>query len=188
MFKEAWAAGRRESHTAYKLDALVRLVTSGGGGGAADGGASKTQVVVRVDATRLAGGDGMCETATGPVPVDEAIGAILAGAFVKVVLRDGVDITKVSHLGSRHIPVELRTTVNERDGFMCVRPTCGATQNLELHHYRVDYAKGGPTAYWNLGTLCSHDHALVTTGGHELRGGPGAWEWVLPDQRPPPPP
>lgn len=185
VFKAAWAEGRRESQAAYRFDALMNLAKHGGTAGSARAAKPPT-VVIRVDASRLAGEeDGVCETSHGPVPVDEAIGAILAGGFTKVVLRDGVDITKVAHVG-RHIPAELKTAVMERDGFACVRPGCGATQRLEIHHYRVDYAKGGATSYWNLCTLCRHDHDLVTTGGHELAGGPGEWEWRLPDERPPP--
>ena len=172
VFKEARAEGRHEPAGAYRMDALERLVC--GGGARVD-----TTVVVRVDADRLAGDDGVCETATGAVPVEEAIGAILAGAFVKAVVRDGVDITMVSHLG-RYLPVELRTAVNERDGHMCVRPGCGATQHLQIHHWRIDNAKQGPTAYWNLATVCRHDHALLTHGGHRLEGGPGRWTWVPP--------
>jgi hypothetical protein len=136
-------------------------------------------VVIRADATRLAGGEGLCDATTGAVPVDEAVGAILAGAYVKAVVHDGVDVTAVAHLG-RHIPAELKTAVQERDGQRCVRPGCGATQHLEVHHYRVDYAKGGATAYWNLATVCSHDHDLITHGGHRLEGGPGRWTWVPP--------
>ncbi|HZN13853.1 MAG TPA: HNH endonuclease signature motif containing protein [Acidimicrobiales bacterium] len=172
VFKAAYAEGRRESSAAYRADAFVDLIC--GGGATVD-----TTVVVRVDATRLAGGEGVCETSTGDVPVDEASGAILAGAFTKVVLTDGTDVTKVIHVG-RRIPVELKTAVTERDNHRCVRPGCSSAHRLEVHHYHVDFAKGGPTAYSNLATLCSFDHDLVTYGGHRLDGGPGAWEWVQP--------
>ena len=74
----------------------------------------------------------------------------------------------------------LDAAVFERDDYRCVRPGCGATQHLEVHHWRVDYSKRGPTAYWNLATLCSHDHDLVTHGGHRLEGGPGNWSWIPP--------
>jgi len=172
VFKAAYAEGRRESAGAYKLDALENLIT--GGGARVD-----TQVVIRVDAERLAGREGVCETPTGPVSVDEAIGAILAGAFVTVVVRDGVDITTVARPG-RHRPAVLDAAVFERDDYRCVRPGCGATQHLEVHHWRVDYSKRGATAYWNLATLCGHDHDLVTHGGHKLAGGPGNWSWIPP--------
>jgi hypothetical protein len=49
-----------------------------------------------------------------------------------------------------------------------------------VHHWRIDHAKGGATAYWNLATLCRHDHDLVTHGGHKLGGGPGKWTWIPP--------
>jgi hypothetical protein len=172
VFKQAWAEGRREPSAAYKVDALENLVT--GGGATVD-----TTVVIRVDAERLGSDEGSCETATGAVPVDEAVGAILARAFVKIVLHDGVDVTRVAHAG-RHVPAEVKTAVFERDGYGCVRPGCGATQHLEVHHYRVDYARGGATAYWNLATVCSHDHDLITNGGHRLEGGPGKWSWIPP--------
>jgi hypothetical protein len=70
--------------------------------------------------------------------------------------------------------------VFERDDYHCVRPGCGATQHLELHHYRLDHANGGPAAYWNLATVCSHDHDLITHGSHRLEGGPGRWSWIPP--------
>ncbi|MEY2478120.1 MAG: hypothetical protein QOG87_3435 [Actinomycetota bacterium] len=174
VFKQAWREGRREPAAAYRVDALANLINGGGA-------QVQTSVVIRADAERMSGGAGLCETATGEVPVDEAIGAILAGAFVKVLLRDGVDVTRVHHAG-RHLPAELKTAVFERDRFGCVRPGCGATQRLEVHHYKVDYAKGGATAYWNLATVCSHDHDLISRGGHRLGGGPGSWSWI-----PPPP-
>jgi hypothetical protein len=172
VFKAAQAEGRHEPAAAYRVDALENLITSGGA-------TVESTVVIRVDADRMAGDEGSCETATGSVPVDEAIGAILAGAFVKIVEHDGVDVTKVAHAG-RHLPAELKTAVFERDGYGCVRPGCGATQRLEVHHYRVDFAQGGATAYWNLATVCSHDHDLITHGGHRLEGGPGKWSWIPP--------
>ena len=119
---------------------------------------------------------------TGEVPVDDAIGAILTGAFIKIVLHDGVDITEVSHLG-RHIPVESRTAVKERDSYRCVH--CGSTHRLETHHYKIDVAKRGPTADWNLATLCKYCHHLVTDCGFVLAGGPGRWDWIEPTKRGP---
>ena len=173
IFKEARAEGRDEPLCAYRLDALVNLVC---GGGATVG----TQVIIRVDESRLRGEGGTCQaTATGPVPVSEAIGAILAGAYVKVVATDGVDVTAVAHHG-RHIPAVLKTAIFERDSYTCVRPGCGATTALEVHHYRVDHAKGGPMALWNVATVCPHDHDLLTHGGHRLEGGPGSWTWIPP--------
>ena len=172
VFKAAYAEGRRESSAAYRADALVNLICGGGAN-------VETTVVIRVDESRLRGDDGICETATGDVPVEEAIGEILAGAFVKVVLTDGTDVTKVAHPGHQP-PARLKTAVFERDGGRCVRPGCSSAHRLQTHHYKIDYGKQGPTAYWNLATLCSFDHDLITYGGHRLAGGPGAWEWIEP--------
>jgi hypothetical protein len=173
VFKQARAEGRTEALSAYRLDALANLIC--GGGAKVD-----TTVVVRVDESRLRGEEGLCEAvATGAVPVSEAIGAMLAGAFVKIVVHDGVDIATVAHHG-RHIPEVLRTAIHERDGYTCVRPGCGATARLEIHHWRVPHARGGPMAYWNAASACSHDHYLLTHGGHRLEGGPGNWTWIPP--------
>jgi hypothetical protein len=137
--------------------------------------------VVRVDESRLRGEGGLCEAGGAAVPVAEAIGAILAGALVKIVAHNGTDITRVAHHG-RHIPADLKTAIVERDGSTCVRPGCGATSHLEIHHWRVPHAQGGPMAYWNAASVCPHDHDLLTHGGHRLEGGPGNWTWI-----PPPP-
>ncbi len=169
VFKAAYAEGRRESAEAYRADALLNLVT--GGGASVD-----TTVVIRVDESALRNERGAAESSTGPVPVNEAIGAILAGAFIKVLLTDGVDVAKVAHPGRRR-PAVLDTAIFERDGYRCVRPGCSSAHRLQVHHYRIDYGKKGPTAYWNLATLCSFDHDLITYGGHRLEGGPGAWAW-----------
>ena len=113
------------------------------------------------------------------MPASEAIGAILANAFVKIVVHDGTDISTVAHHG-RHIPEVLRTAIHERDAYTCVRPGCGATTKLQIHHWIIDYGKKGPTVYWNLASACPHCHYLLTHGGHRLEGGPGIWTWIPP--------
>lgn len=47
--------------------------------------------------------------------------------------------------------------------FQCASPGCNHTRFIEFHHI-VEYAKGGPTALWNLLPLCSSCHSLVTVG------------------------
>jgi hypothetical protein len=172
VFKAARAADRREPLCAYKLDALVNLLSGGGG-------EVRTDVVIRCDVSRLRGEDGHCGTDAGDVPVDVAIGAILGDAFVKLLATDGVDVQSVHHVG-RSVPAEVKTAVFERDGGRCVRPGCDSSHRLELHHYKVDFAKGGATSYWNLATLCRFDHLLVTNGGYRLDGAPGWWQWIEP--------
>ena len=164
VFKETRTAGDSYGTAAnYRADAFERLVCEGGA-------KVDTTVVIRVNADDLAAGR--------PAATD-AVGAMLAGAFVKIIVSDGVDVTKVVHWG-RHIPAEVKTAIVERDGGRCVRPGCDSTHRLEVHHYQRDFAKGGATAYWNLATLCHHDHDLVTSGGHVLAGRPGHWRWCEP--------
>jgi hypothetical protein len=172
VFKDARAAGRYEPACAYRLDALVNLVEG-------EGAAVATEVVIRVDEAKLRGEPGGCATEAGPVPVDVAIGEILANAFVKIIATDGVDVTRVFHVG-RDIPAILKTAIVERDAGRCVRPGCDSSHRLEVHHYKIDYREKGPTIYSNLATLCRRDHRLVTYGGHRLIGDPGAWEWIEP--------
>ena len=74
----------------------------------------------------------------------------------------------------------MRTAILERDGYTCVRPGCGATTQLQIHHWRIDYCKDGPTELDNLASACRHDHYLLTHGGHRLEGGPGNWTWIPP--------
>ncbi len=96
-----------------------------------------------------------------------------------MLLTNGVDVSLVAHPGGRR-PATLDTAIFERDGYRCVRPGCSSAHRLQVHHYRIDYGKKDPTAYWNLATLCSFDHDLITYGGHRLEGGPGAWAWQGP--------
>lgn len=65
-------------------------------------------------------------------------------------------------------------------GNTCVRPGCGATTKLQIHHWRIDYSEDGPTELDNLAAACRHDHHLLTHKGHRLEGGPGNWKWIPP--------
>ena len=173
VFKQARAEGRRESPDNYRADAFANLIC--GGGATVD-----TEVVLRVDASKLAGGDGIAEAVgTGAVPVSSVIGAILAGAFVKVLATDGVDVTSVLHHG-RGIPELARTAIFERDNYLCVRPGCGSSHRLQLHHFTEDYRDSLVSGYPILATVCKADHDLITHKGHRLTGGPGCWEWIPP--------
>lgn len=173
VFAAARKDGRRETTENYRADAFANLICGGGAG-------VDTQVVIRVDAERLAGGEGLCEAVgAGTIPVSTAIGAILAGAYVKVLATDGVDVTRVVHVG-RELPEVVRTAIFERDNYLCVRPGCGSSHRLELHHYRSDFRDSRVSGYPEQATLCKADHDLVTHKGHRLAGGPGCWEWIPP--------
>jgi hypothetical protein len=88
--------------------------------------------------------------------------SILGHAFVTAIIKKGRDITSVAQLG-RHIPAELRTalTVSGRE---CSVEGCSGREYLELDHCEIDYAKQGPTAWWNLTWLCSIHHSRKSQG------------------------
>lgn len=87
---------------------------------------------------------------------------ILGQAFLTAIIKKGKDIATIAHLG-RHIPAELRTalTVSGRE---CDIDGCHHRGYLEIDHCEVDYAKRGPTAWWNLIWLCSQHHKRKTAG------------------------
>lgn len=180
IFKEARAAGRRESAEAYAADALVALAEG------AECSGPKAMVQVRVDASALARGQTeageTCEVdGVGPVPVATAR-ALMSDAFLTAVVSDGVDVTSVAHLG-RTIPAHVRSALLARDP-SCVVPGCGVRQHLEIDHV-VPFAEGGPTALANLARLCHWHHHLKTYRGYRLGGGPGQWCWEGPGDETP---
>jgi hypothetical protein len=102
----------------------------------------------------------------------------MGDAITTLVVTNGVDVTTVCHLG-RSIPRALRAAVVERDR-VCVVPGCDVTKGLEIDHWMVDFAAGGPATLANLARLCHHHHYLRTHGGFQLSGGPGRWRWEPP--------
>lgn len=175
-----------ESQAAYEADALVALVT---GDHRIDtfhghvGGRTRSSTVVyhvSLEALRrgqLESGE-LCEVpGLGPVPL-AVIENVVGDAVGKLVISDGVDVTTVCHLG-RTVPAHVETALEARDR-TCVVPACDVAVSLEVDHWKIPFAAGGPTALWNLARLCHFHHQMKTYEGYELRGGPGRWEWVAP--------
>ncbi len=100
----------------------------------------------------------------GPVPVS-TIRELADGAFLKIVLHDGVKIDTVAHLG-RHRPAELRTALElgplpDLDGVTCVEDGCDRRYRLEWDH--VDpVAHGGLTTFDNVKPKCPPHHWVKT--------------------------
>ncbi|MCU1459503.1 MAG: protein of unknown function endonuclease [Actinomycetia bacterium] len=164
IFRAKHRAGIREPHHAYAADALAQLVT--GEPGAAKSAVGCTTHIVIDHAVLIRGAALPGETCeipgVGPVNarwVHEQLGE----AFVTAVIKKGRDITTVAHFG-RHIPAELRTALLVGGGHECCVDGCTRREYLELDHSEVDYAKGGPAAWWNLEHLCSVDHRRKTQG------------------------
>ena len=87
-------------------------------------------------------------------------------------------MTTVCHLG-RSIPATLRTALMERDR-TCVVPGCDVRRGLEIDHWQIAFADGGPATLENLARLCARHHYERTHKGFQLLGGPGRWQWIIP--------
>jgi hypothetical protein len=139
--------------------------------------------ILRVDLAALRRGEleagEICEIpGVGPVPLGRAR-QMLGDVFLKLVITDGVDVQMVCHAG-RHVSSFIDTALQERD-HSCVVPGCDAARFLERDHWREEFAEGGPTDLPNLCRLCAKHHGLKHTKGYKLRGGPGKWEWIAPN-------
>ena len=129
---------------------------------------------------RTIGGE-ICEIAgAGPIPVATAI-EYLGEAFLKLLVVDGIDIKTVAHMG-RHIPLPLRTAVEERDR-VCQVPKCDMSVGLEIDHIKP-FSEGGPASLENLVRLCKRHHLQKTHDGYRLIKGEKAnetkWAWRAP--------
>jgi hypothetical protein len=161
IFREQSSEGSREPREAYMADALVNLVL---GNTPATG--VKYTVHVVIDQPALVRGNTIdgerCEIpGVGPVNVDWAR-SLLGDAFLTAVIKNGRDITTVAHVG-RHVPAEVRTAMLV-GGRECDIENCECRGYLELDHSEIDFAAGGPTAYWNLTWLCWKHHRRKSSG------------------------
>jgi hypothetical protein len=165
IFRAHRKTGQHESHSAYAADAFANLINGKRENGETPKRAAPT-VYILVDHAVIVRGEACpgetCEIA-GIGPVDAAwVKEILGEAFLAAVIKKGRDITTVAHLG-RHVPAELLTAMIA-GGRECDVVGCHGRAYLERDHSEVDYAKGGPTAWWNLAWLCSVHHKRKTSG------------------------
>ncbi|HUV11112.1 MAG TPA: HNH endonuclease signature motif containing protein, partial [Acidimicrobiia bacterium] len=162
-FDAARSAARRESHDAYRFDALLDLARSGG---TATASWPRHVARVRVDLPALLRGHTepgeTCEIpGIGPVPVSHAR-EVLSHGLLQLVITDGVDVQTVVST-TRHVPMPLKIAITERDHTCKVRG-CDCTTNLHRHHTQA-FADGGLTTYRLLGNLCPRHHHLVHDDG-----------------------
>ncbi|MCU1459657.1 MAG: protein of unknown function endonuclease [Actinomycetia bacterium] len=163
VFRAKYRAGIHEPHHAYAADALAALVM--GEPDTAKPAVGYTAHVL-IDHAVLIRGNALpgetCEMpGVGPVNA-RWVQEMLGEAFVTAVIKKGRDITTVAHFG-RHIPAELRTAMIVGGRECCVEG-CNRREYLEIDHSEIDFAHGGPTAWWNLQHLCSVDHRRKTQG------------------------
>jgi Domain of unknown function (DUF222)/HNH endonuclease len=178
LFHAARRSGIHQTTDAYRVDALVELVTGEGGPKASQ----TTTVFMHVAGAALVRGklEGQetCEIAgLGPVPL-AAVHQVLPSAYVKILVEEGVDVTTVAHAG-RAISAHLLSALESRDR-ICVVEGCDVAHGLEAHHI-IPFAQGGKGSLENLVRVCSYHHYLITHRGFEITGPPGHWTWITPE-------
>jgi hypothetical protein len=197
QFEVARLDGRREHPDCYAVDALLALAATAaarsGVGNPGCAGYSQTAtsarkvgppatVIALIDHAALVrghvqGGECCLIKGVGPVPV-ATVQAMLSDAFLGAVVRDGIDIRSVAHIGRRPTAAQW-TALWVRDR-TCVVPGCESGFGLEAHHVRA-WSDTRTTTLDDLALLCSHHHDLASYQGWTLSGRPGDWDW-----RPPP--
>ena len=171
IFRSRRAGTEHEPLEAYAADALATFVLGRVACVAPDGAtepmpaAVQATVHIVIDHSVLVRGNlvdgGVCEI-PGVGPVDVAwVRELLGSAFLTAIVKKGKDIVTVAHLG-RHVPAEIQTALLV-SGRECDVVGCNHRGYLERDH-TDDYARGGPTAFWNLGWLCYRHHRLKTAG------------------------
>jgi hypothetical protein len=177
-FDLARKAQQQESSAAYRADALVALVAGEPVASVRAGSARpRVEVCIRVDGRALQRGHvGTGETChipgVGPVPV-ATVRRQLADAHVKILVREGKDVTTVCHAG-RTVTAHVQSALEERDP-SCVVPGCEVAMGLENHHWDIDYVDCKTTSLAGLARVCHWHHGLLTYGGYTLEGESGSW-------------
>lgn len=159
-FKAARKAGQFEGSDAYAADGLVAMAEAAMGN--VEGGArakSNVKVVINVDVEALRRGGvesgEMCEIqGVGPVPVATA-NALLGEAAVAIVIKKGVDVMNVTHIG-RNLTAHQRTAL-EFWGIRCEVNGCDCRDFVDVHHV-FEYARSGRTRLDELRVYCRFHH------------------------------
>jgi polyhydroxyalkanoate synthesis regulator phasin len=196
-FDEARRRGEHEPREAYAADAFMDLLRDKVAGGEPPKGGRRTEskVIATVDLSALLRGFAepgeTCEIkGVGTVPVSVAR-ALLTDAVFALVVRDGVDILNVTHLG-RQVTAHMRTALEAR-GYECGMEDCDVTWGLEIDHLGDGWSPTKVTRLDQLDWKCRHCHGLKTYRGWEDEGPTGKRRWVrkpgttTTGERPPPP-
>ena len=177
---EAIQGGWFENRDAHSVDALLNLIQPD----AEVPSGPETIVHVVVDYDAMMRGHTVtgekCEIpGIGPIPVTLAR-QMADDAILKVLLTKGVDVMAVAH-GGYTPPAHLRSALEVRDP-QCIVPGCNRRRGLQIDH-RNTFSRTRVTKLEDLARICRFHHYLKTFLGYTYRGGPGAWEWVPPENR-----
>lgn len=169
-----------ESREAHSVDALVDLVRPD----STPPSPPETILNVVIDYEALMRGHTVtgeqCEIpGVGPIPVTLAR-QMSEDAILRVLVTKGVDVVTVAH-GGYTIPAHLRSALDVRDP-KCIVPGCDVRRRLQKDH-RNTFSRTRITKLEDLAHLCPWHHHQKTFLGYTYRGGPGAWEWLPPENR-----
>jgi hypothetical protein len=185
---DARHAGRFEPVEAYAADEVMdRLLgRTGGSNGTKTSGQAvrsdkKVVCLIDIDALnrgRVEGGE-TCEIAgVGPVSVSAAQ-RLMGDAFWAIVIRDGVDVVNVTHLG-RRVTAQQRTALEAR-GARC--EFCGSLFRVEIDHVE-GWALTHRTEVDDLSLKCWSCHEAKGRLKLKETGPPGDRRFLNPDGTP----
>lgn len=150
--------------------------------------AARAPVVVEVliPAATLAGDDERGAELVGGGVIDprRARELIVQAPSLRRILTDPITSATIDFdRSSYRIPAELKRDVERRDGH-CRAPGCTAPVSRTEIDHTTAYARGGPTALWNLVCLCSNHHHLKHEAGWSLKQySGGILDWRSPSGR-----
>jgi hypothetical protein len=137
--------------------AMVRAAVSGTGSSSSKARNTKVIAVVDVEALRRGHteGDETCEIrGVGPVSVDAAR-RLLGDAALAIVIKDGVDVMNVTHLGRNRNAWQ--QTVVEWWGLRCEVKGCDCRDFVDVHHV-FEYVRSRRTRLDELRVYCKYHH------------------------------
>ncbi len=146
---DAAVSAAAHQHSISAAEALKLLVT---------GAAPSPRVVLHV--YRAGDAPGAPAYLSGFGWVDAATGEVLASGAART-----IDLDEHSNSVSPHYatPETIKRVVEGRDG-TCRYPHCSKPANACQKDHCLDYADGGPTAAFNLLSLCQRHHNIKTDG------------------------
>ncbi len=123
-------------------------------------------VVIHVDASVLAGGQGKAYIEGGPSISAQAVEKITCDSTITAIYeRSGAEVLAMGRR-SRVATERQRRALVIRDTH-CRYPGCRNRRFLKIHHL-WHWSKGGPTDMWNLIQLCSFHHDAIHDRGVTL--------------------
>ena len=149
------------SFAAQRADALLDVAKSylHGSADSRTSSADNYQVIVHVDQSALADGEGRSD-----LPL-ESVTRLLCDGSVVTLTENGQGEPLTVGRRQRTITTAIRRALWARDGG-CAFPGCTHTRYVDAHHVR-HWSDGGETGVDNLLLLCSQHHRLVHEGGYE---------------------